>query len=314
MARERDVTVARLVEECPACGNSKFDQIGTAAERFKCDGCAPFSQPSYVIFECQECGLYFKSHTLTFTALTEYYKNLDFESFNLPYTFPTDEKLLSVVRRLSPGSRILDFGCSAGRLLGLLGAEYERFGVEVNTEAAALAKERGLAIITEEDLAEDRCGKFDAIIFTDVFEHLVDPTSVVGLLIKSLKPGGNLLIVTGLADSIKMRDCISEYWYFRLCGHLHMLSRRHLEWLSTKFDLTITEVKQCCHYRRSPVRLAKQIAQSLSYRALRKNPDSHLAKVLQHLPVFNRAKRWTNLPPTHQFRDHVVAILSKNKT
>jgi 2-polyprenyl-3-methyl-5-hydroxy-6-metoxy-1,4-benzoquinol methylase len=50
----------------------------------------------------------------------------------------------------------------------------------VNAAAADLARERGLTIVSEDDLAEDRYGIFDAVVLTDVFEHLVEPTAVVG--------------------------------------------------------------------------------------------------------------------------------------
>jgi hypothetical protein len=63
-----------------------------------------------------------------------------------------------------------------------------------------------------------------------------------------LKPDGDLLLVKGLADAITMRQYMAEYWYFRICGHLHMLSRRYLDWLSKKVNVSIADVQKCCHY------------------------------------------------------------------
>lgn len=61
--------------------------------------------------------------------------------------FPTEAATLALLTSLPPGSRVLDFGCSTGRLLDRLGPRYERYGIEVNEPAAKIAAGRGITIL-----------------------------------------------------------------------------------------------------------------------------------------------------------------------
>jgi SAM-dependent methyltransferase len=298
----------REVGACPACRSAAFKPASGWAESFT--DCA-FQHPRYRILACEGCGLLFKSHTPALAALCEYYATLDFKPFDLPYLFPTDKKLLNILRRLPPGSRLLDFGCNTGRLLGHLGGDFQRFGVEPNDSAAAIAVQRGLQIVTEAEIKDLRSGDFDAIILTDVFEHLTEPTDTLRLLASRLTPGGILVIVTGLADRIRMPDWIGEHWYFRINGHLHMLSRKHLRWLSAQLGLALAETHESCHYHFAPLQFLKQYVQNFSYRTLKKHADTAFATFLSRVGVLRRAAYWDNAPATTQYKDHVLAVYRK---
>jgi 2-polyprenyl-3-methyl-5-hydroxy-6-metoxy-1,4-benzoquinol methylase len=128
------------------------------------------------------------------------------------YLQKSDRKLL----------RVLEIGCSGGGTGALikanLGVQYYA-GVELMADAAAAATSRIDWVkcdniedmITEGRLAELPEGKFDAILFLDVLEHLYNPWEVVnqmrnllvpnGLLIGSIPNAGNLYILWKL-----MRD------------------------------------------------------------------------------------------------------------
>jgi len=105
-----------------------------------------------------------------------------------------------------------------------------------------------------------------------------------------------------------MPGWIGEYWYFRLHGHLHMLSRKHLQWLSAELSLALAETHESCHYRLAPLQLLKQYVQDVSYRTLKKEHDTAIATVLCHVGVLGRAAYWDNAPATTQYRDHVLAV------
>ena len=269
------MTGAREVRYCPACSSGKHAQVGGEATAFPCDSGPDWpSHPPYAIRECRDCGLYFKSRTPTLEVLGRYYETLDFRPFSFDYRFPTDSHTLALLRRLPLGSRILDYGCSSGRLLGVLGASYERFGIEVNPDAATLALQKGIAIISEEDLVAGRQGLFDAILVTDVFEHLFEPTKTLSLLATRLNPGGHLVLVTGLADAVSDRDWIGEHWYFRIYGHLQMMSEKHFDWLCRELKLESGRRVRCSHYEHSLTRYARQLVQSMSYRTFKRSPNS----------------------------------------
>jgi SAM-dependent methyltransferase len=113
------------------------------------------------------------------------------------------------------------------------------FGVEVNEEAAAVARHRGIRILSEKQLRAGELRDCAAILLTDVYEHLPRPMELVGMLAALLRPGGWLALVTGCADAIRTRDYIGEFWYFRLPGHLQMLSERHVAWLAAGLGLRL---------------------------------------------------------------------------
>jgi Methyltransferase domain len=154
-------------------------------------------------------------------------------------------------------------------------------------------------------------GSFGGIVLSDVFEHLVKPSEVLRRLATCLAPGGRLYMVTGLADAVYPRSLIAEHWYFRIAGHLQMLSRRHLYWLSATFGLEVASVEVMSHYRRDLLRYIRQSAQATLYETVKLAPNSVRAALVRTTPGLKRASSWTNLPATDQRSDHVVAVLVK---
>ena len=309
--RMMDRHAGRAVEICPACGSEIFATVGGEASTFRCDDISTLEHPKYAIRECQACGLYYKSHVLRSESLRAYYDMLDFTPFDGDYGFPTDTALLAHLRRLPPGCRVLDFGCSTGRLLAALGPGYDCSGVEISEPAAEQARRRGIAIVAERDLDDGQARAFEGIILSDVFEHLVEPTATLRSLAGRLAPGGRLFIVTGLADAVRPRMLMAEHWYFRIAGHLQMLSLRHLDWLACAIGLQVVFVEVMSHYKRDPMRFVRQCLQAALYRTTKLTPASFMATIIRKLPVVKRACCWTNLPSTDQLKDHVVAVLHK---
>jgi SAM-dependent methyltransferase len=306
---------SRGVTACPACGGSTNVQVGQEATAFDSvvRGKA-FHQPAYAIRSCEGCGLYFKSRTVTLESLTDYYARLECETFEHEGNFPTDHILQRTLECLPSGSKVLDFGCSTGRILKSQTGRLNCFGVEVNEAAAVIARERGIRIISEQQLRAGKPRDFDAILLTDVYEHLPRPVELVEMLVALIKPGGWLAIVTGCADAISTRDRIGEFWYFRLPGHLHMLSERHLDWLAASVGFRLDVLHRCSHYDTPLKDRLRQSAQSFAYSQFRRPPRRGLTALLRVVPLLNRAERWPSAPALTYAPDHVVAVLRKHPT
>jgi SAM-dependent methyltransferase len=301
----------RSVNVCPACGGTCFEAVGEKASGFRCSGSPSLEHPAYSIRECLGCGLYYKSSTFTADNLSIYYKIMDSTPYTGDYSFPTDDVLLAKIRCLPPKSRVLDFGCNTGRIMNALGSGFERFGYEPNEPAAEQARLRGISMLVENELNDRNHKLFDAIVLSDVYEHLVEPVITLRKLADQLMQGGRLFLVTGLADAVRPRELISEHWYFRIGGHLHMLSLRHLDWLGAMLGLSVNSVEIVSHYKRDPLRFSKQLIQAALYRTMKLKPTTTMAASIRRTYLLRRASQWTNLPATDQMKDHVVAELRK---
>jgi SAM-dependent methyltransferase len=95
-----------------------------------------------------------------------------------------------------PGARVLDAGCGSGRTLQELVDYGEVHGVELNPEAAELARSRGHGEVLVGRLEElpFADGTFDLITCLDVIEHTPDDRVTLAELRRVTRPGGWLLV------------------------------------------------------------------------------------------------------------------------
>ncbi len=111
------------------------------------------------------------------------------------------ENIDEALRRVPPGSRMLDLGCDDGantiRFAAAVRAG-ETHGVEVVPERAALARQRGI------DVAESSLNEplpwpdsfFDIVVSNQVIEHLADTDRFVSEIRRVLRPGGTAVTST----------------------------------------------------------------------------------------------------------------------
>jgi SAM-dependent methyltransferase len=299
---------------CPACESLQGVNVGLPASGFAVEaGGEVFRQPDYQIIRCKECALHYKHPHCDSKTLSDYYERLDFESFETQQLFPTDLQVIKILNQLPRDSIVLDFGCGVGRILQSSLCRLECHGVEINLRAADIAAKRGVIIHSGDDLLKNHHLAFDAIILTDVFEHLEKPTHLLALLADKLKPGGRLIMVTGNADAIPNDDLSAEFWYFRVFGHLQMASGAHLEWLSKHLSLALESVFHTSHYELPwHVRL-KQGLQTIAYSSFRLRPQSFASLIIACIPWLRRARKWPSAPSCTSGRDHFVAVFTNRK-
>jgi SAM-dependent methyltransferase len=161
--------------------------------------------------------------------------------------------------------RILDVGCSGGGL-GLLLRQrgHHVTGVELVPEAAVRARQI-LDRVEVRDVEADGFpfapGSFDAVLFADVLEHLIDPWRVLREAAGLLAPGGCVVAsIPNLQNLDVLRRLVRGKWEYRErgltdFGHLRFFTLGTIRRLFAQAGLTITHVGY--RYRRSwPRRLA----------------------------------------------------------
>lgn len=305
-------TAAKSIVRCPACGECGSVALGGIAPGLTVSLAGrDFYQPPYQILECANCSLLYKSAVLADEALTAYYEHLDFTKWEIPGFFPNERAVLDILRLLPTNSKILDFGCSSGRLLAPLVRRYACYGVEINAAAAKVAEAKGLRILPSDDwIQSDEL--FDAIVLMDVFEHLSSPSTLLQQLTRHLKRGGVLIVGTGNADARACRLDPGQFWYFRNVEHLSMLSRQAASVLATDLELILDGWQELSHYDTS---MRDQFVQHLRHTAYWQfQRGSELTKrLLSQVPWLNRAQHWQVAPAFTCSKDHVIATFRKRE-
>lgn len=164
------------------------------------------------------------------------------------------------IQSLIPASvrNVLDVGCSVGTLGAAIkeksgGAQV--FGIELSEQMAEEANAR-LDKVFQGDVAEViRSGqldgfKFDAIIFADILEHLIDPWTVLREIKKHLNPKG---IIVASIPNIRNLDTIFNlvvkgYWPYRERGihdatHLRFFTKKNIIELFEAADLSVSNIQ-----------------------------------------------------------------------
>ena len=153
------------------------------------------------------------------------------------------------------GLRILDLGCGGGHngaLLKQAGAR-EVIGVELHAGAAAQARKRLDAVVQGDlahlDLARLGDEPFDAILASDVLEHLAQPEEVLARALTRLRPGGVVVVsLPNVAHVVVFANLLMKRWPQRSSGifdrtHLRFFAKRDMVGLLEGAGLRVLRIQ-----------------------------------------------------------------------
>ncbi len=136
----------------------------------------------------------------------------------------------------NPRARILEIGCGAGRT-GAYALEHGKcagyYGVELCDSAAADARKQ-LTEVVVGDIEIVRLPwppeYFDALILSEVLEHLVDPWSALRKLRTHLHPGAKVFASSpNVCHYSVLRMMLQGRWDLAECG---IMDKTHLRWFT----------------------------------------------------------------------------------
>jgi len=119
------------------------------------------------------------------------------------------QRLEEHLRVLGGPRRLWEIGCGSGVLLGEARERgWQVEAVELSVELAAAARcANPQALIRVGDVLDTEPGesRYDGVLALDVLEHVLDPSALLDICFRSLKPGGVLLVQTPNTRSLRAR-------------------------------------------------------------------------------------------------------------
>ncbi len=199
------LTLPRVSEECPACGQDAAALSLTVEE-------------AYRLWRCRSCGSEFFRADDPGRAPREsaYWEPYKFSVYDNPAVHAEFERRYERVvaeaeRLVGPIRSVLDTGCGIGNFLAYASDRGMRaVGADVEEKAVDAARRRGLEAYLPDDIDRHVAdGSLDAATMWDVIEHMLDPQAGLEAMVRKVRPGGVLLFETPNAGFPARRAVLS---------------------------------------------------------------------------------------------------------
>jgi 2-polyprenyl-3-methyl-5-hydroxy-6-metoxy-1,4-benzoquinol methylase len=165
----------------------------------------------------------------------------------------SDDMIDVIARRLPRGAAIVDIGSGDGSQITLLSQRgFRMIGVERDTKSAALQGEHtqvfeGSAEALPAQLAR---GSFDAVMFKQVLEHLVDPVAALRNAAQLLKPGGVMFVEVPNNESAIARQSGLSWEHMDVPRHINFFTQDTLQATASAAGLAVERAffNEYCRY------------------------------------------------------------------
>ena len=131
-------------------------------------------------------------------------------------TYPNLFEIIS--RTILPGSHVLDIGCGPGILLNRLRAAQscKCIGLDLSSVAMSLLNQAGIpSVVAQLPDIPFRSATFDAVVATEVLEHLEDPAGTLQQMKRVTRAGG-LIICSVPNECLTTEECDEHLHNFDL--------------------------------------------------------------------------------------------------
>ena len=191
---------------------------------------------------CAACGFVYVYNLPPQKFYDDYYKNQSKYNGVRRHEFhdvPTEQAIRFILKKFIPNkeANILDVGCSTGVLLHSIKKEgYNNLtGIEPSPECKLVGKDKfGVSIVSTTFEKFEKKQKYDLIIFSQLFEHLIDVRSVIIKVQSLLKENGMVFVGVPNADSFGKN--IEEPFGEISTEHINFFTYRSLLHLFSRFE------------------------------------------------------------------------------
>lgn len=235
---------------CELCNSTIARELYTARDRLG------NSDIAFQIVECLTCGAMRTLPEMTERELSTFYTE-DYWGEEEPtqkWIERSQSEKTDFFQKCEPvAGRILDVGCGSGFFLRALDTgKWDRYGVEISTEAARLAaRSLGADHILSGTLLEAQFEEsfFDVISFWSSLEHTNEPRASLIRARKIIKPDGTLIIQVPNAASYQSRMFKGDWFALDVPRHRYHFSYERLAGLlaETGFDIYLTTFRSKSH-------------------------------------------------------------------
>jgi SAM-dependent methyltransferase len=208
-----------------------------------------YSSSNWSVTECSNCRNILTIPVPDRKLLEDIYSNT--------YLYPVHHLILSekrmrakslakhIGRNTAKGKTIFEAGCMYGYLLSELKDEYKVKGIEIDEEAVDFCKRNHLDVEDSslEDYLINHTDKFDVIILSHVFEHLLSCDEVLQKLSDRITDDGKIILLVPNSNSLS-RKLFGRYWgWWQTPVHINHFSLNPLNVLAKRLGLKITANK-----------------------------------------------------------------------
>ena len=194
--------------------------------------------------KCKHCGLVQTNVLIPPKTLFKDYRYIS--SVGMQNHFNSFADWLVRTQKITPNSKVLEFGCNDGPLLDALKYRgiHNTIGVDPATIIVELGRKKSLDIIDDffdYNFAKDRGwdNKFDLILASNTFAHIQDINSVIKGVHYSLKPKGRFIF-----EVQYLVDLVDKFQFdFMYHEHLFYYTVTSLKPLLSKYGLKIIDVE-----------------------------------------------------------------------
>jgi len=226
---------------CGACGADDAFLLFTSPDLRN-----PSSPELFPVGRCRRCGHAYVLERPTASEIGRYY----------PADYPEHRKTSVPSKRkrskrhqhvvLAPGQRVLDVGCGSGYdLLKLKDRGAELYGVEMNPQAAAQARENGITVFEgSAERADFPAAHFHQVTMNHCLEHFHDPKAALANVARMTHPDGSIHLAFPTAEGANFRIFRRHWFHLDVPRHLHFFTHDSFVRLARSCDLRV--VRRAC--------------------------------------------------------------------